>query len=36
MWLRLTEKPMIHCMSEHFKVISDDNVVYDGVDGYMA
>ena len=32
--LRDIEKAKIHCAKEHFKVISNGSVVYDGVDGY--
>lgn len=36
MQLRLIEKSKIHCAREHFKAISDKNVVYDVVDSYQA
>lgn len=34
MQLRLIEESKIHCAREHFKAISNGNVVYDVVDGY--
>ncbi|MCR4683467.1 MAG: DEAD/DEAH box helicase family protein [Clostridiales bacterium] len=34
--LRLIEESKIHCAREHFKAISDNNVVYDVVDSYQA
>ena len=34
--LRLVEEAKIHCAREHFKAISDENVVYDVVDSYTA
>lgn len=34
MQLRLAEESKIHCAREHFKAISDENVVYDVVDSY--
>lgn len=36
MQLRLIEDSKIHCAREHFKAISQDNVVYDVVDSYQA
>lgn len=36
MQLRLLEESKIHCAREHFKAISNDNVVYDVVDSYDA
>ncbi len=36
MQLRLIEDSKIHCAREHFKAISDDNVVYDVVDSYTS
>lgn len=36
MQLRLIEKAKIHCAKEHFKAISDGNVVYDVVDSYKS
>ena len=36
MQLRLIEESKIHCAREHFKAISNGNVVYDVVDGYRA
>ena len=36
MQLRLIEKSKIHCAREHFKAISNGNVVYDVVDSYQT
>ena len=36
MQLRMIEESKIHCAREHFKAISNGNVVYDVVDGYQA
>ena len=36
MQLRLVEKSKIHCAREHFKAISNGNVVYDVVDSYSS
>ena len=36
MQLRLIEQSKIHCAREHFKAISNDNVVYDVVDSYKS
>lgn len=36
MQLRLIEESKIHCAREHFKTISNDNVVYDVVDSYKS
>ncbi|MBQ8983159.1 MAG: DEAD/DEAH box helicase family protein [Lachnospiraceae bacterium] len=36
MQLRLIEEFKIHCAREHFKAISNDNVVYDVVDSYTS
>lgn len=36
MQLRLVEKSKIHCAREHFKAISNGNVVYDVVDSYTS
>ena len=36
MQLRLIEESKIHCAREHFKAISNGNVVYDVVDSYTA
>lgn len=36
MQLRLVEESKIHCAREHFKAISNGNVVYDVVDSYQA
>ena len=36
MQLRLIEDAKIHCAREHFKAISNGNVVYDVVDSYQA
>ena len=36
MQLRMIEKSKIHCAREHFKAISNGNVVYDVVDSYQA
>lgn len=36
MQLRLIEESKIHCAREHFKAISNGNVVYDVVDSYQA
>lgn len=36
MQLRLVEESKIHCAKEHFKAISNENVVYDVVDSYEA
>jgi type III restriction enzyme len=34
--LRLIENSKIHCAREHFRAISNGNVVYDVVDSYQA
>jgi type III restriction enzyme len=34
--LRLIEESKIHCAREHFKAISNGNVVYDVVDNYQS
>ena len=34
MQLRLIEESKIHCAREHFKAISNGEVVYDVIDGY--
>ena len=34
MQLRLIEQSKIHCAREHFRAISNGNVVYDVVDSY--
>ena len=34
--LRSIEESKIHCAREHFKAISNDNVVYDVIDSYQA
>ena len=36
MQLRLIEESKIHCAREHFKAISNGNVVYDIVDSYQS
>ena len=36
MQLRLIEESKIHCAREHFKAISNDNVIYDVVDSYRS
>ena len=36
MQLRLAEESKIHCAREHFKAISNGNVVYDVVDSYQS
>lgn len=36
MQLRMIEDAKIHCAREHFKAISNDNVVYDVVDSYKS
>ena len=36
MQLRLIEESKIHCAKEHFKAISNENVVYDVVDSYNS
>ena len=36
MQLRLIEESKIHCAREHFKAISNGNVVYDVVDSYQS
>ena len=36
MQLRLIEESKIHCAREHFKAISNDDVVYDVVDSYKS
>lgn len=36
MQLRDIEKGKIHCAREHFKAISNDNVVYDVIDSYQS
>lgn len=36
MQLRMIEQSKIHCAREHFKAISDGNVVYDVVDSYKS
>ena len=36
MQLRLIEESKIHCAREHFKAISNGEVVYDVVDSYLA
>ena len=36
MQLRLIEESKIHCAREHFKAISNGNVVYDVVDSYQT
>ena len=36
MQLRMIEKSKIHCAREHFKAISNGNVVYDVVDSYQS
>ncbi len=36
MQLRLIEKSKIHCAREHFKAISNGNVIYDVVDSYQS
>ena len=36
MQLRLVEKSKIHCAREHFKAISNENIVYDIVDSYES
>ena len=36
MQLRMIEESKIHCAREHFKAISNGNVVYDVVDSYQT
>ena len=36
MQLRMIEESKIHCAKEHFKAISNGNVVYDVVDNYKT
>ena len=36
MQLRKVEESKIHCAREHFKAISNGNVVYDVVDSYKS
>ena len=36
MQLRLIEESKIHCAREHFKAVSDGNVIYDVVDSYAS
>ena len=36
MQLRLIEESKIHCAKEHFKAISNSNVIYDAVDSYKS
>lgn len=36
MQLRLIEESKIHCAREHFKAISNDEVVYDVADSYQS
>ena len=36
MQLRLVEESKIHCAREHFKAISNDNVIYDVIDSYRS
>ena len=36
MQLRLIEESKIHCAREHFKAISNGEVIYDVVDSYQA
>lgn len=36
MQLRLIEEPKNHCAREHFKAISNGEVVYEVVDNYKA
>ena len=36
MQLRLIEESKIHCAKEHFKAISNGEVVYDVVDSYKT
>ena len=36
MQLRLIEESKINCATEHFKAISNGNVVYDVVDSYKS
>ena len=36
MQLRLIEQSKIHCAREHFKAVSDENIVYDVVDSYKS
>ena len=36
MQLRLIEESKIHCAKEHFKAISNGNVIYDAVDSYKS
>ena len=36
MQLRLIEESKIHCAREHFKAISNGNVVYDVIDSYQS
>lgn len=36
MQLRIVEESKIHCAREHFKAISNGNVVFDVVDSYKS
>ena len=36
MQMRLMEESKIHCAREHFKAISNGDVIYDVVDGYKS
>jgi type III restriction enzyme len=36
MQLRMVEEAKIHCAREHFRAISNGNVVYDVVDSYES
>lgn len=36
MQLRMIEESKIHCAKEHFKAISNGNVVYNAVDSYKT
>ena len=36
MQLRLIEESKIHCAREHFKAISNGEVIYDVVDSYQS
>lgn len=36
MQLRLIEEAKIHCAREHFKAISNDEIVYDVVDSFES
>ena len=36
MQMRLIEESKIHCAKEHFKAISNGNVVYDVVNSYKS